>query len=141
MIKFEKLPADILSRIPDVKKVLVEDSNVIFAYIFGGLAEGEPKPLSDIDISVYLKSTDKLAEYKLNLFDKLADTLNTSEIDLIILNTTPITITGRILQKKVILVDKNPPLRHTYESLMLREFFDFRVKEEVLLSRRYGIGR
>ena len=141
MIKFEKLPADILSRIPDVKKVLAEDSNVIFAYIFGGLAEGEPKPLSDIDISVYLKSTDKLAEYKLNLFDKLADTLNTSEIDLIILNTTPITITGRILQKKVILVDKNPPLRHTYESLMLREFFDFRVKEEALLSRRYGIGR
>ena len=141
MIKFEKLPADILSRIPDVKKVLAEDSNVIFAYIFGGLTEGEPKPLSDIDISVYLKSTDKLAEYKLDLFDKLADTLNTSEIDLIILNTTPITITGRILQKKVILVDKNPPLRHTYESLMLREFFDFRVKEEALLSRRYGIGR
>lgn len=141
MIKFERLPANILSKIPEVKKVLAEDDNVIFAYIFGGLAEGKVKPLSDIDFSVYLRNTDNLAEYKLHLFDRLTDALGTSELDLVILNTAPISITGRILQNKQILIDKEPPIRHAYESLTLREFFDFKVKEDALFSLRYGIGR
>jgi predicted nucleotidyltransferase len=141
MIKFEKLPANILSRIPEVKKTLIQDDNVVFAYIFGGFAEGKVKPLSDIDISVYLRDTDNLAEYKLQLFDRLSDALGTSELDLIILNTAPISITGRIVQNRQILVDKDPPIRHAYESLTLREFFDFKVKEDALFSMRYGIGR
>ncbi len=141
MIKFEKLPANILSRIPEVKKTLVQDDNVVFAYIFGGLAEGKVKPLSDIDISVYLRDTDNLAEYKLRLFDRLSDALGTSELDLIILNTAPISITGRIVQNRQVLVDKDPPIRHAYESLTLREFFDFKVKEDALFLMRYGIGR
>jgi len=141
MIKFERLPANILSRIPEVKSVLVQDDNIVFAYIFGGLAEGKVKPLTDIDISVYLRDTDNLAEYKLQLFNMLADVLGTSELDLIILNTAPISITGRILQNKQILVDKEPPVRHAYESLTLRKFFDFRVKEDALFSMRYGVGR
>jgi hypothetical protein len=33
MIKFERLPADIFSRIPNVKRVLLEDENIIFAYL------------------------------------------------------------------------------------------------------------
>ena len=141
MIKFESLPVDILSRIPEVKRVLAEDNNVVFAYIFGGLAEGKIKPLSDIDIAVYLKNTDNLAEYKLSLFDSLTNTLGTSELDLIILNTAPISLTGRVLQNKQILIDKDPPIRHSYESLVLREFFDFKIKEEALFLMRYGIGR
>lgn len=141
MIKFEKLPADILSRIPEAIKVLSEDNNVIFAYLFGGLAKGKVEPLSDIDIAVYLKDTDILAEYKLMLFDKLTDALGTNELDLVILNTAPLSLTGRVLQKKEILVDKTPFQRHLYESVTLRKFFDFKIKEEMYFSRRYGIGR
>jgi uncharacterized protein len=141
MIKFERLPADILSRIPDVKRVLTEDKNVVFAYIFGGLVEGKLKPLSDIDIAVYIRDINNLAEYKLNLFDRITNSLGTSELDLVILNTVPISIAGRILQNKQMLVDKNPPVRHAYESLTLRKYFDFKVKEEALFAARYGIGR
>ena len=130
MIKFERLPADILSKIPDVKRILLQDENIIFAYLFGGLTEGKVNPLSDIDISVYLRSTDNLAEYKLNLFDRLTDALSTSELDLLILNIIPISIAGRILQNKQILVDRDPLVRHVYESLTLRKFFDFRIKED-----------
>jgi predicted nucleotidyltransferase len=141
MIKFERLPADILSKIPDVKRILLQDQNVIFAYLFGGLSEGKIKPLSDMDISVYIKNTDNLAEYKLNLFERLTDALSTNELDLIILNTMPTSIAGRILQNKQILIDKDPPIRHAYESLTLRKFFDCRVKEDTLFSMRYGLGR
>ncbi|MEK6581981.1 MAG: nucleotidyltransferase domain-containing protein [Nitrospirota bacterium] len=71
MIKYEKLPRGVLSAIPNVKKILLEDDNVIFAYLFGGLARGEVKVLSDIDIAVYVKNISSLAEYKLRLFEKI----------------------------------------------------------------------
>lgn len=141
MIKFEKLPADIPSKIPEVIKVLAENNNVIFAYLFGGLVGKKVNPLSDIDIAVYLRNTDNLADYKLTLFDKLTDALSTNELDLVILNTAPISLTGRVLQKKEILVDKIPFQRHLYESVTLRKFFDFNIKEEMFFSRRYGIVR
>src|SRR4030065_1801154 len=135
MIKFEKLPEDILSNIAEGKNVLLYDDNIIFAYLFGGLAEGKVTPLSDIDIAVFLKSDHNVAEYKLGLFDRLADSLGTSEIDLVILNTAPISLTGRILQKKQILIDKDPHRRHIFESVSLRKFFDFKIKEDMYFMR------
>src|SRR3990172_4762311 len=140
MIKFERLPEDILSKIAEGNKVLSDDDNVVFVYLFGGLAEGKVSPLSDIDIAVFLKSAHNVAEYKLGLFDRLADSFGTSEIDLVILNTAPISLTGRILQKKQILIDKDPPRRHIFESVSLRKFFDFKIIEDKYFLRRYGIG-
>jgi len=140
MIKLEKLPSDILARLREAEGVLAQDSNVVFAYLFGGLAKKEIRPLSDVDIAVYLRGTKNLAEYKVNLFDRITDVLGTDELDLVILNTAPISIAGRILQDKRTLVDEEPFLRHRFESLKLREFFDFRIKEEAFFARRYGIG-
>src|SRR4030065_2512741 len=131
MIKFERLPEDILTKIAEGKKVLLNDDNIIFAYLFGGLAEGKVTPLSDIDIAIFLKSAHDVAEYKLGLFDRLSDALGTCEIDLVILNTAPIRLTGRILQKKQILIDKDPPRRHVFESVSFREFFYFKKKEDM----------
>ena len=140
MIKFEKLPANILSKIPAVLEIMSTDQRVIFGYLFGGLAAGRVRPLSDVDIAVYLSDTSELADYTLTLFDKITEVLGTAELDLIVLNTVPISIAGRILQNKKLLIDKDPFRRHIYESLTLREFFDFRITEEALFTRRYGIG-
>ena len=141
MIKFEKIPDDIKKRLPAVVNALETDPRVMFAYLFGGLAGGEQKPLSDIDVALFLVETASFAEDKLDLFEKLSDLFGTAEIDLVILNTAPISLAGRILQKNQLLVDKEPFRRHRYESLTLREFFDFRKKEEAYFQLRYGIGR
>lgn len=144
MIKFEKLPQNILSRIPEVKKVLEQDNNVIFSYIFGSAAKTDVKllsPLSDIDVAVYIENTVNLPNYKLQLFDRLTDAFGTNELDLVILNTAPVSLAGRILQNRQILTDKKPFLRHSYESITLREFFDFKIKEDIFFSLRYQIGR
>jgi predicted nucleotidyltransferase len=141
MIKFEKIPGDIEQRLPAVADALEKDPRVLFAYIFGGLAAGEQKPLSDIDVAVYLVDSDSPAEVKLDLFEKLSGLFGTAEIDLVLLNTAPVSFAGRILQKKQLLVDKEPFRRHRYESLTLREFFDFSKKEETFFRVRYGIGR
>ena len=141
MIHFDHIPDDILLYIEKLQQALQEDDNVVFAYLFGGLAKGAVTPLSDVDIAIYVNSIEDIIEYKMKLFVMLSDILNTSEIDIVILNTAPESITGRILLNKKLLVDKNPHKRHIYESLTLRKYFDFSIKEKQILFRRYGIGR
>ncbi|MGO9410105.1 MAG: type VII toxin-antitoxin system MntA family adenylyltransferase antitoxin [Spirochaetia bacterium] len=139
MIKYESIPSDILERMPAAQSLLQNDDRVVFAYLFGGLARGAVNPLSDVDIAVYLARMDDSAGTKLSLFDSISDALGTTEIDLAVLNVSPISFVGRVLQNKRLLVDKEPFLRHRYESLKLREFFDFKIKEDAFFRRRYGI--
>ena len=133
MIKYSAIPVDVLSTIPKVKDTLINDQNVVFAYLFGGLAKGKVKPLSDIDIAVYLANVETIKEQavcKLALFSQLADDLGTSEIDLVVLNSASISLTGRIVLNRRVIVDKAPFFRHTYESITIRKFFDFKEKEK-----------
>jgi uncharacterized protein len=138
MIRYKRIPEDIFQRIEGLVDLFLRESNIIFAYLFGGLARDRSKPLSDVDIALYLKDSKKLNF--LSLYLEISKTLGTDEIDLIVLNTAPVSLTGRILQHRKILVDKDPFLRHRYESRILRNFFDFSLKEKEILQRRYGIG-
>lgn len=139
MIRFKKLPEDIYQKINSLTDFLMKDSNIIFAYLFGGLLKDRQNPLSDVDIAVFIKKDVKKLNY-FELFNKITDILGTDEVDLVVLNTSPISLTGRILQGRKVLVDKKPFLRHKYESITLRQYFDFSVKERNILKRRYGIG-
>ena len=139
MIRFRKIPGDIDRKLGLLGDFLNKDSNIIFAYLFGGLLKSRRNPLSDVDLGIYVKSTRGL-DY-LNLFNKISQVLGTDEIDLVVLNSAPISLAGRILQNRKVLTDKNPFLRHRYESRVLREFFDFAITEREILNRRYGIGR
>lgn len=120
-----------------MEPLLAGDERIIFAYIFGGMATGRQRPLSDIDIAVYLDNCADKAEAKLEIIGSLADTLMTDEIDLVILNNAPVSLVGRILRNKRLLADKQPFLRHKFESLALREFFDFSRNEQNILFRRF----
>jgi len=138
MIKRKPLPEDIASRLLRLSPVLKAQQNIAFAYLFGGLAGGDPRPLSDVDIAVYLHSMDAAAEAKMELIGLLCDTLGSDEVDLVILNRAPVSLVGRILRQRRVLVDKEPAVRHLFESKMLREFFDFRRKEEAILLERFA---
>jgi predicted nucleotidyltransferase len=138
MIRFKKIPENIHRKIELLTDLFMGDSNIIFVYLFGGLARGKRRPLSDVDLGIYVKDIKGL-NY-LSLFSKISKILCTDEIDLVVLNTAPISLVGRILQKRNLLMDKDPFLRHKYESRILREFFDFSIKEKEILNRRYGIG-
>jgi len=138
MIRVKRIPENIRQKMSLLSEFFLRDSNVIFAYLFGGMVKDRPNLLSDVDLAVYLKDIKKL-NY-LEMFGKIATTLGTDEIDLVILNNAPLSLTGRILQGRKVLVDKKPFIRHLFESRILREFFDFSVKERDILKRRYGIG-
>ena len=140
MIKFKKLPANILELLPGAVEYLEFHPKVLFSYLFGSLAKGNPLPLSDVDIAVYLADTLYGTNDKLDILGKLMGILQTDEIDLVVLNTAGLPLVMNILKSKKIIVDKDPFTRHIFESLSMRKYFDFSVKESAQLKRRYLNG-
>jgi len=138
MIRFKRLPENILSRIEGLKGHLEDHPEVIFAYLFGGIARHPISPLSDVDIAVYVKDP-KRFDY-LRFYSYLTDCLGTEEVDLVILNKAPISLAGRVLQSRRLLVDKDPFLRHRYESLTIRKFLDFQRLERQYFEWRFQSG-
>ncbi len=141
VIKTHRVPEDILDRISQAKVYLEGHPRVLFVYLFGGLAKGKPTPLSDVDIAVYLSKGGDVAQEKMEILGKLMDILGTDEIDLVMLNTASLPLKARIIENKKVITDKDPFVRHKFESLTLREYFDFSVKEMGIFKRRYSLGR
>lgn len=119
--------------------VLEADENIVFAYLFGSLARGEQTARSDIDLAVYCRALPEAAEYRLDLFDRLSTAAKTTTIDLVLLNTSTLGLTGRVLRDQRLLLDRDPPLRHAFESLKMREFWDFQRFERRILEGRFGL--
>ena len=140
MIKFQQLPDNIETLIPKVASYLNSNPHIIFAYLFGSFGKGKQQPLSDVDIAVYLKHGANLVECKLAILGNLIHILQTDEIDLVILNTANLSLVINILKSKKIIVDKEPFARHIFESLAMRKYFDFSIKEAAILQRRYMHG-
>ncbi len=140
MIKFTKLPENIMRLLPAAEDYLRSHGNVLFAYLFGSLAKGDPLPLSDVDIAVFLKEAANLAECKFELLGGLINILQTDEIDLVVLNKADLPLVMNVLKNKKVIVDKEPFTRHRFESLVMRKYFDFSVKESAQLKRRYLHG-
>ncbi len=140
MIRHSMLPENIQSLLPKAQAFLQSRSEICFAYLFGSLVRGKPSPLSDVDIAIYLSENVDPYEKKLEILGKLIDLLETDEIDLVILNEAPLTIKMKILENKKVIVDNIPFLRHQYESLTMRKYFDFSTKELAILERRFLRG-
>lgn len=125
----------------EIGTVLKNHEEIVFAYLFGSCARDEQFPQSDIDIAVYLtENTDPLAE-KLSLLGDLSSHLQRDDIDIVIMNSAPLSLLGRIMAHRKVLLDRNPYVRHAFESLTIRKYLDFSIKEKALLERRFGFGR
>jgi predicted nucleotidyltransferase len=141
MIRNSVLPRNIADLLPDAFEYLRSEEDILFAYLFGSLVGRKVAPLSDIDIAVYLAENLSLAEKKLGILGNLTNILRTDEIDLVVLNRAPLTLRMKILENKKVVVDRAPFLRHQYESLTMRQYFDFSFIESFILSKRFLHGR
>jgi len=140
MIHKTSLPADIEERLGTLGRALEKCPGVVFAYVFGGAAAGRLGPLSDVDVAVYLEDAGDPIEGRLEAIGAITAHLGTDEVDLVVLNTAPTALVGRVLQNRRVICDREPFRRHRFESLALREFLDFRIFEHRLLARRYASG-
>jgi predicted nucleotidyltransferase len=137
MIHNSPLPKNIEERLPEAYASLRADEDIVFAYLFGSLARKKMGPLSDVDIAIYCRQGSSLPEKKLEVLGKLMEILKTDEIDLVMLNRAPLALRMKILENKKVIVDKAPLIRHQYESLTMRQYFDFSYIEKAILSRRF----
>lgn len=140
MIRTRPLPRDIEVRLGSLGQALDRCPGILFAYLFGGATASHLRPLSDVDVAVYLDDSVNPIEARLEAIGAVTTHLGTDEVDLVVLNTAPTALTGRILQTRRVICDRDPFRRHRFESLALREFFDFRLFEHRLLVRRCGSG-
>ena len=140
MIRHKILPANIEDLIPKALTYLQSMPDILFAYLFGSFGKGKHFSLSDVDIAVYLKDPTVAQEKKMEILGGLIEILQTDEIDLVVLNRAPLPLRRRILENKKVVVDREPFRRHQYESLTMREYFDFSIFEGQILNRRFISG-
>jgi len=140
MIRKTPLPADVEVRLRTLGQALESCPVVVFAYLFGGAGTGRLGPLSDVDVAVFLEDAADPIEGRLEAIGAVTAHLGTDEVDLVVLNTAPTSLVGRILQSRRVICDRDPFRRHRFESLALREFLDFRIFEHRLLARRFARG-
>lgn len=147
MIRFKRIKGNIKERLPRLIKAFRRKTEIGALYLFGSYAKDDIKPLSDIDIAVFLKRNIPSSEYwdlKINILNKAVKILGTEEIDFVLLNEAPYELaynilkTGRILfccdekyhtefQEKIVLnyLDTKP----------LREEGFFHLKERIKKGR------
>ena len=140
MIRSRRLPGAVGARIETLGRALERCPGVEFAYLFGSAAAGRLTALSDVDVAIYLGEGTDLVEGRLAAIGALTAHLKTDEVDVIVLNSAPTSLAGRVLMTRRVILDRNPYLRHRYESLALREFWDFRLLEHRHFAWRFGRG-
>ena len=141
VIRSNPLPHDVGQRVATITGALDPFPDVVFAYLFGSYASRRPGPLSDVDVAVYIEEGADLGSRRLEIIGALTRHLGTDEVDVVVLNTAPIALAGRVLSGRRVIVDRRPFVRHRYESLTNREFLDFRHFEHRLLERSFARGR
>jgi predicted nucleotidyltransferase len=125
----KKLPADVAEKLPGLVDLVSADTDVVALFVFGSLASGELKPLSDIDLGVLLdKRLDKTDRFNkhLDLIGKFTGFFNTEEIDTIILNDAPMRFVVKVLSTGKLLFERDRPVLVDFYDKSVKNFLDFK---------------
>jgi len=126
MIRRKPIRHDIPALLPVLAAKLSEDPAVVFAYVFGSYGKGTPKPLSDVDIAVFLDlaKVTKLSDKKLKLIGLATEALKTDEVDVVILNRAPLTLQHQVIKTGRVLMSRDDSLRLDFERRTLLVYLD-----------------
>ena len=125
----------------DVKNLLIEvlgrHEAVLFAYLFGSLAEGKAYILSDVDLAVYLRGVPQQSfnDVRFALYADISKTLKTNDVDIVVLNSaTNIILLDEIIRKGIVLVDRDKDFRHYFECGALHRAIDFKTQRLAVMG-------
>lgn len=112
-----------------------------FAYIFGSYALGEQNESSDIDIAIMpnLTGIDKQSELFMrgNLIE-LGKSIFKKDVDIVFLNIDSVFLKYKIVYEGIVIKDSDD--RISFESLTLREYFDFQYYSNYYNKQMLGSG-
>jgi predicted nucleotidyltransferase len=104
-------------------------------YLFGSLAAGTVTPLSDVDIAVLFDRNIERKDFKQlegKLFLELSKRLQTDEIDLVILNTAPLSIRYGVLRERQLIYYSDKLQVIDFENETILAYLDFKPYREEL---------
>jgi len=133
MIKENKISAGSFQKIDDVFDFLEKNNQINAGYLFGSLATNNKKPLSDIDIAVYIDNSIHKKDYLdilLDLSNDISKILQTDEFDLVILNNASLRFAYNIIStgKLIFVKNMNPLIDFTEE--IVNRYLDFKFYQE-----------
>ncbi|MFQ5686371.1 MAG: nucleotidyltransferase domain-containing protein [Candidatus Scalindua sp.] len=113
------------------------NGNVLFAYLFGSVAQGNMSPLSDVDLAVFLSRQNEKSYFdiKCSLYADFCRVLKRDDIDVVVLNTTTnIVLLDEIIRGGIVLVDRDIDLREEFEQKILHQAMDFKEQRITFLG-------
>lgn len=110
---------------------------VLFAYLFGSLADGRGGPLSDVDVAVFL--ADETAsdhwDARLSLQADFSRALRRNDVDVLILNHTHnLMLLDEIIRRGVVLLDQDRQAREDFELKVLHRAIDFKTQRAAIVG-------
>lgn len=111
-----------------VKEVLKKEGDVLFAYLFGSQATGLTYYESDIDLAVYLRPGEMKYYLKRDeeLLSKLISSLETDQVDLKILNVSPLLLQFRIVSDGESTFVRDQQAKVDFETSVLYRYFEIK---------------
>ena len=118
-----------MERLESAAAAVFRDTPVLFAYLFGSFAAGTARAGSDVDVAVYLEpeAIHQALEVSLSVAGALSRASGIGDIDVTVLNQVPLPLRGRVVRERLVIYSRDEPARVRFESLTLREFFDFQL--------------
>ncbi len=110
---------------------------IVAAYLFGSTVKGVTTSLSDIDIAVLTRNSDKIsgASLKLRLYADLCRALKRNDIDLVLLNLSGnLILNDEIVRHGEVLYSIDNEAREEFELNLLHRYIDFKSQ------RHYAMG-
>lgn len=124
-----KLPGNVERKIPGLNECLKGDRDISALFLFGSLADGNLKPLSDLDFGLLLSGRmDKQRRFEklLELMGLLNDFFKTDEIDLIDMRGVSPRIAFNILKNGKLLFCNDPSVLIDFRENVVRKHLDFK---------------
>jgi len=113
-----------LDKFNDIKEIFAEEKNILLTYIFGSQVTGKTGPLSDYDFAVFLSQKPPF-QFKYKLKNRLLSVLDSKQVDLVILNDTPIELKYKVIVTGKVIFQKNSIVRTEFEADTLSQYFDY----------------
>ena len=114
--------------------------SVTVAYLFGSTVRGETNGLSDIDIAVLFDETltkKEAFDLQLELIGELGSLLKTNNVDLVILNDSPLLLTYNVIRYGIVLKSEER-VRIKFETKIMSRYLDeqYHIKRHARESLR-----
>jgi predicted nucleotidyltransferase len=136
------------SRVPELDAAALErlrdaldQQGVDVAYLIGSQARGTAGPLSDLDLAIIhspdLDSRSRL-DLRLRLMADAGAALDTTEVDIVLLNGAPPLIRHRALSEGVLLVENDPAARVGFYVRTLNDYVDTEPLRKLISDRLHA---